>query len=104
MEGYIMSTPCENCITYAACKSQVLSHMSGSDDNHTAHIAMVYSLVLMPKCHLIKEYLDTKPSGYSTASIDTMIGCELHKIFNIPNFKVYEYIRHMRLKGKTNDK
>ena len=60
-------TPCKDCITFAICKAQVLDKMSPIEDNNTAHIAMVYGTVLHGKCHLIKDYLATIPTGYSTA-------------------------------------
>ena len=85
------TNPFINCITFAICNAQVLNHMSPIEENHTAHIAMVYSITVMPKCSLIREYINKVPSGHTTAGVDTMIGKEMHKIFNIPNFRIYDY-------------
>ena len=85
-----MNIPCENCLTFAICKQQLIEYLYGKDgyNKPILTVYLAYRLTLQKKCSLIERYIEWYRSNHISdiykskpARVHTMIGELIDLIF-----------------------
>ena len=53
--------PCINCLIYPLCKAQIDEYIKNNIDKEFINGSTIYEYVLMPKCILIRHWLNRSP-------------------------------------------